>query len=442
MPTTRLPSSVRFAVSLLAVVWVAACGNEARPPQFGGEADGTIGTATALDALPGRATFAMRLALGRLRGTPLAEAIPSLVRGTSFADRYDQWVRACRKTPFETFDDVVIGLADDGMLFSAAIRVPPEEALRCVRETFGARDVMFQERQALRLDGTPALFAMASGRLLLVGDEASMADALEMGGRRRPLAACLDADPNTVFAGCGAAPATIAALPASSSRDLRFRARSTPLGFALEATIELDSPKAAIALRDGVLAAKKTVAKEPTFVREAFESIRVEPSGARATVSLSTSGDGVAQGNYVMALGTGVQRALWTRRAHAMTEEARKNLGALAEALRNFAGKPRARGPVFPLAPNAVPEDVPRGVEHTPTAEDFSHPGWSQLGFALREPHRYQYELTVSPNRRRVTAVARGDLDGNGKTSLFEVTVEAVGTSVVVSPMKTADELE
>lgn len=417
----------------------AACGNETPPPRFGGEGPGGS-EATALDALPARATFAIRLGLRHMRGTPLAEAIPSLVRDTALAERYGQWVRACRQSPFETFDDVVIGVAEDGFLIAAELRVAPEEAMRCVRETFGAREAMFQERQALRIDGPTPLFAMASGRLLLVGDEASMADSLDMGGRRRPLASCLDADPNSVATGCGSPPPFAPLAP--GARDLRFHARSTAGEFSLEATFEFASANEAGALRAQVLAAKKSVAKEAAFVRTAVENIRVEPSGPRATLTLTSGGDGVSQANYLMALGTGLNRALWTTRATALTEEARKNVAAIAEGLRKFAGKPRARGPVFPLAPPEVPEEVPRGVEHTPTAGEFSHPAWGQVGFAMREPHRYQYEIAVSPNRRRATAIARGDLDGNGKTSLFEVSVEAVGTSVVVSPMKIADELE
>jgi hypothetical protein len=90
------------------------------------------------------------------------------------------------------------------------------------------------------------------------------------------------------------------------------------------------------------------------------------------------------------------------------------------------------------LCPSAppVPERVPSGEKYTPHAEDYQHPGWSCLGFSMTTPQRYQYEVRVGgpykgparggydpgPNGYEISA--EGDLDGDGKTSLFTVVGE------------------
>jgi hypothetical protein len=437
--------TVRSAIALVVLVLGAAanlaCGHDAAASgsndgRGGGRADGpNEASAIAVDALPGRASFAVRVAFSRLRGTPIADSLPSLVRETPLAERYDRWVRACRRAPVETFDDAVVGLGDGALLFAAELRVPAEEALRCVRESFGGHEVMFQDRQALRIDGPVPLFVLTTGRLLLVGDEASVAESLDMGGRSRPLAACLDADPSSIVSGCGA-------LPALGARELRFRGRSTPAALSVDATAEFDDAAGARALGARFAALEKAAAHEETFVRNALVSVRVEPSGARAKVTFGTTGDGVLQSGYLIALATGLHHVLWAEEAKALAGEARANVAAIAEALRKAAGKPRARGPVFPVAPPAVPAEVPRGVVHQPVEGEFSHPTWAELGFVLREPYRYRYEIVVRRDRRRASVLAYGDLDGNGRTSRFEIVLEAKGSSIAVSPMTISDELE
>ena len=70
---------------------------------------------------------------------------------------------------------------------------------------------------------------------------------------------------------------------------------------------------------------------------------------------------------------------------------------------------------------------------------------WKTLGFAVLDPHRYQYRF-ISSNEGAAatfTAEARGDLDCDGKRSLFRLTgkVSADG-AVVTSRISRKDELE
>ncbi|MFI5297354.1 MAG: hypothetical protein ACHREM_04590, partial [Polyangiales bacterium] len=66
------------------------------------------------------------------------------------------------------------------------------------------------------------------------------------------------------------------------------------------------------------------------------------------------------------------------------------------------------------------PATLPRG-KFTVPASAWSAPPWSDLKFSVTEPHRYQYELKTSFDGQRCWAIARGDLNDDGVTSLFEL---------------------
>ncbi|MBK6692261.1 MAG: hypothetical protein IPG50_08660 [Myxococcales bacterium] len=421
---------------LAATVSLTACGG---PSKLVSSAEGPSTTRGPLAALPARTPFALRIALRRLRGTALGDAMPSLARETKASDAYGAWMRACKVAPIDAFHEVLVAMGQDELLIAAELAMSADEALRCMRQTFGGKDANFQERPAIRLErGKEAspLFITIQGQLLLVGDEASLAEAVELVGSARPLAACLDLGAEAFLVGCGASPALVA-------KDVKVLMRSSGAGFAAEATLQFDDATSAKELGERVDAGKKAAAHEPKFVRDALDTLKVTMRGTAAEVRAGTQGDGVAQAGYLVALATGARRALWEQEARALAEEARVNVAALAEALRkNAPEKPRVTGPIFPVAPPPSPEKIPRAALHTPLDTDFAHATWTALGFAPKGPLRYQYELFVSQDRRRAIARARGDLDGNGRNSLFEIVVEAKGGAIVVSPMKVLEETE
>jgi hypothetical protein len=88
-----------------------------------------------------------------------------------------------------------------------------------------------------------------------------------------------------------------------------------------------------------------------------------------------------------------------------------------------------------------VPKTVPAGRSYTPEpfeGQDFEtgdmFTGWRCLKFSLMQPHRYQFSYRQGgnykgparggpdPGPNGYEASAEGDLDGDGKTSLFTVT--------------------
>lgn len=70
----------------------------------------------------------------------------------------------------------------------------------------------------------------------------------------------------------------------------------------------------------------------------------------------------------------------------------------------------------------AVPATVPRGVKYQSSPDDWK--AWSAIQFSLTEPQYFQYEVVAAKDGKTAEIVARGDLDGNGKASLFRLKIE------------------
>jgi hypothetical protein len=80
----------------------------------------------------------------------------------------------------------------------------------------------------------------------------------------------------------------------------------------------------------------------------------------------------------------------------------------------------------------AVPSTVPRGVKFETKPGDWK--AWDALKFEMDQPQYYQYEVRASKDGQSATVIARGDLDGNGKTSLFELALKVDHGRIVVAP--------
>jgi hypothetical protein len=194
------------------------------------------------------------------------------------------------------------------------------------------------------------------------------------------------------------------------------------------------------------------------------------PSGGAGRITSGFSFTAIPEGDQVRfeldevngvgvlaALGIfGVRRYLSASKA----AEAKNTLGALTRAA--VAAYERERlGPgnavVHRLCKSAapVPAAVPRGLKYLPSTQPGADwdagddaTGWRCLEFALTEPVRYQYQYIAggpykSPRRGGFDpgpdgfeVSAEGDLDGNGKTSLFARygTVDVRTQTLRVSP--------
>jgi len=123
--------------------------------------------------------------------------------------------------------------------------------------------------------------------------------------------------------------------------------------------------------------------------------------------------------------------------AEAKVAEARNTMGQIA---RDYVawweredGKPRARKKLVSFPP--VPKTVPRGVKYASRPADWKT--WDRLKFSMDEPQYYQYEVKAAPDGESATIIARGDLNGDGKTSLFRMGLHvdrASGSTLLINP--------
>lgn len=95
-------------------------------------------------------------------------------------------------------------------------------------------------------------------------------------------------------------------------------------------------------------------------------------------------------------------------------------------------GKPRERKKLVSYGP--VPKTVPKGVKYQSTETDWKP--WYPLRFSMTAPQYFQYEIKAAPDGESAEVIARGDLNGDGKTSQFKllITVDRKTSTLRVAP--------
>lgn len=109
------------------------------------------------------------------------------------------------------------------------------------------------------------------------------------------------------------------------------------------------------------------------------------------------------------------RRGLEQFRTQSETLEARVNVNLLVRTLKAA----QQKSGQLPVALPLTPSQVPCGSQPQPWPPDAA-PGWKALGFAPPEPLRYSYEYLPDPDGKSFAVRAHGDLNCDGRTSLFE----------------------
>ena len=127
--------------------------------------------------------------------------------------------------------------------------------------------------------------------------------------------------------------------------------------------------------------------------------------------------------------------------ANAKTAEARHTLGMIAkDAVIAYEGEGAdGKRRVCPSASAPVPADrtMVSGKKYMSSAAEWqadkaANAGFSCLRFEMATPQYFQYEYEATATS--FVARARGDLNGNGVFSTFEIKGQVVGDRLVVSP--------
>jgi type IV pilus assembly protein PilA len=81
---------------------------------------------------------------------------------------------------------------------------------------------------------------------------------------------------------------------------------------------------------------------------------------------------------------------------------------------------PRAKKKLQSLPP--IPQTVPHGTKYVSSEKEWA--SWFALKFEMDQPQYYQYEVRAAKDGESADVIARGDLNGDGKTSSFVITIK------------------
>lgn len=156
------------------------------------------------------------------------------------------------------------------------------------------------------------------------------------------------------------------------------------------------------------------------------KALKVERRGRRLEVVFELREPPVDQARDLGILGALAVHGVKSYLARSKAAEARSTVAAIA---RDYVTdweretenpKPKAKRKLVSYPP--VPKTVPKGTTFTSTPNDWA--AWKQLRFTMTQPQRYQYEIIAAKDGESAEIVARGDLNGDGRTSLFKVAVK------------------
>jgi type IV pilus assembly protein PilA len=126
--------------------------------------------------------------------------------------------------------------------------------------------------------------------------------------------------------------------------------------------------------------------------------------------------------------------------ANAKTAEARNSVAQIAkDAAATYDAQAGFCASAHPV-PRAVASI--QGKKYMSAPADWGTPGdkairagFACLDFSLDQPQYYQYVYTATATHDAYTALAHGDLDGNGRLSTFALGGAAIGGAVTIDPV-------
>ncbi|HEX6272824.1 MAG TPA: hypothetical protein VFZ53_07290 [Polyangiaceae bacterium] len=149
-----------------------------------------------------------------------------------------------------------------------------------------------------------------------------------------------------------------------------------------------------------------------------------EQKGSRLELSLEARGSTLEQARELGTVSALVIHGVKKYVQNAKQAEARVNVARIARAV--LAGEPKKLAS-YP----AVPATIPRGMYKSAPAE---WKAWEPLGFSLRGPQFYQYEIVAARDGKSAEVIARGDLDEDGRPSKFLLRVKVENGVATTEP--------
>jgi hypothetical protein len=197
--------------------------------------------------------------------------------------------------------------------------------------------------------------------------------------------------------------------------------------FRVDVKADVGSEQAAADLESKIVEGRKELASRMAAAEPAakaaiplFDSLRLAREGRMLSFALDLREPPVEQARDVGIIAgiavSGVRRYL----AESKMTEARANLTVIAKnELEVWRALPRAKRRLSSLPP--VPKEVPHATKYQSSPGDWKR--WEGLKFALNSPQYFQYEVVASKDGKHADIIARGDLNGDGRSSEFKRTI-------------------
>jgi hypothetical protein len=136
-------------------------------------------------------------------------------------------------------------------------------------------------------------------------------------------------------------------------------------------------------------------------------------------------------------------RAVRLYNAWELMGDARDDVYFIARALADYVNRQRGLGRPARFPPSAplIPDEIPDGKPVVPNPRAFAHPSWQDIGYSSDRPTFYACDFLTSKDGKSAVVQARGDIDGDGTTSLFELDVrlDAHGVPVIAPLIRERD---
>jgi hypothetical protein len=190
--------------------------------------------------------------------------------------------------------------------------------------------------------------------------------------------------------------------------------------FHLDVKAELETEPYAAAIEAKIAEARKEIANriaaEPKakMALHVLDAMRVTREGRTLAFALDLREPPVDQardvGVIVGMATSGVRKYI----VKSKTAEARLTLAAIAKSESDaWRDLPPGKRKLASLPP--VPKEVPRGTKYQSAPTDWKR--WEAVKFSMKDPQYFQYEVVASKDGKRADIIARGDLNGDGKSS-------------------------
>ncbi len=342
----------------------------------------------------------------------LAQLVPVLATLTSQATPAAQMI--CIRDAVLATKELLAGAYRGSLVIARFDRahVPP------VRACFGASVSAVSVRGADDAWAIDRDVVATSRDLLLIGNKALVESAIERqgagAGALRPF---------------GLAPDDLARFHVTSGAtiDARLSESATHLGTTIE--LEARSAHEAEQIAQTMKGLPSQIPPTPTpsehdLLVHLASALHATQLGKHVSITFSLDEPVVDQARDLGVLVVFAKRGIDDYLIAVKQAEARNNVGAIARDFtvwweREELTQSGVRKKKKLMSLPAVPSTVPRGVKVQTKPDDWK--AWAPIQFSLDVPQYYQYEVRASKDGTSVSITARGDLNGDGKTSLFEL---------------------